>query len=65
MKERALRFVNKQNNSKYIIKNTIQNMSKRFWKTIKNDPQRKIFEEGDIIKSCQAIKNNQVKCGNY
>ena len=35
----------------YIIKNTIpKNISKRFWKAIKNDPKRKIFEKLDIKK---------------
>ena len=35
----------------YILKNTIQkNISKRFWKAIKNGPKRKIFEKLDIKK---------------
>ena len=31
---------------------------------IKSGP-KKIFEKLEIIKSCWAIENNQVKCGDY
>ena len=32
---------------------------------IKNGPKWKIFEKLDIIKSCYALENNQLKCGDY
>ena len=37
-----------------MIKNTIQDriFQEDFWKAIKNDPKRKIFEKLDTVKSC-------------